>query len=108
LTGDGLIAGIETFGGETFRDKMDCYSISLSEAGNMEVISWEQVFKDSKRGTMLKISTDDKCFQSIAPGKDLGIKHDSKMVVWRNIIVICYQDSEMRLFAAEDCRIDFC
>jgi len=72
-------------------------------------IMWEYVFKDAKRGTILKISTDDKYFQFMAPNKDFGIKHDPKMTVLKNVIVICYNDSTMRLIAtAIHDRIDFC
>lgn len=73
------------------------------------VIDWEYVFKDPKRGTVLKISTDDKYFQFIAPDKDFGIKYDANMKVLNHIIIICYEDSEVRLMATavDDC-IDFC
>ncbi len=72
-------------------------------------ISWDYVFKDTKRGTMLKISTDDKYFQFVAPGKDFGVKYDPKMFVKRGIIIICYGDAEMRLTAiAVDGDFDFC
>jgi uncharacterized membrane protein len=62
-------------------------------------ISWEYVFKDPKRGTMLKISTDDKYFQFTAPNKDFGIKYDPKMTICRNIVTICYNDKEMCIAA---------
>lgn len=84
------------------------YSTTLSETGEMQTVSWEYVFQDSRRGTMLKISTDDKYFQFIAPGKDFGIKHDTKMRVLRNIIIIRYEDEQMRLIATANCKIDFC
>ena len=72
-------------------------------------ISWEYVFEDPCRGTILKISTDDRYFQFIAPGKDFGVKHDPKMTVLKNIIGICYGDSTMRLAAAAVVgKINFC
>jgi len=73
------------------------------------IIMWEYVFKDPKRGTMLKVSTDDKFFQFIAPDKDFGIKCDADMKVLNHVIIICYEDSEMRLVAtAVNDKIDFC
>jgi hypothetical protein len=75
------------------------YSTLLSGNGQMTAISWEYVFKDTKRGTMLKISTDDKYFQFIAPDKDFGIKHDPHMTLLCGVIVIGYGDAEMRLVA---------
>jgi hypothetical protein len=63
----------------------------------MTAISWEYVFKDPRRGTMLKISADDKYFQFIAPDKDFGVRYDPKMFVKYGILLICYGDAEMRL-----------
>lgn len=72
-------------------------------------ISWEHVFEDPRRGTILKISTDDKYFQFIAPDKDFGVKHDSNMKVLNHVIIIRYEDNEMRLIAtAVNNKIDFC
>jgi hypothetical protein len=73
------------------------------------MISWEYVFKDAKRSTVLKISIDDKFFQFIAPDKDFGVRYDAKMLHLRKAIVICFEDKEMRLIAtAVDDKIDFC
>jgi len=79
-------------------------------------ITWEYVFEDAKRGTMLKISTDDKYFQFIAPDKDFGIKHDLNMAVsirdrhheteFEVRIRIRYEDSDMRLRADIKIRYD--
>jgi hypothetical protein len=84
-------------------------------SGNMDiwltrlsVCTWDYVFEDCRKGTVLRISTDDKYFQFIAPDKDFGVKHDANMKILRNIIVICYQDNQMHLVATADCRIDFC
>jgi len=74
------------------------YSDIISSTGQTP-ISWHFVFKDTKRGTMLKISTDDKYFQFIAPNKDFGIKHDPNMISYRNVIAICYKDSEILMTA---------
>jgi parallel beta-helix repeat protein len=72
-------------------------------------ISWEFVFQDPRRGTTLKISTDDKYFQFIAPNKDFGVKHDPNMIVSPHLIIIRYGDPELRLDAtAVHDKIDFC
>jgi len=90
------------------RGESKCYTVSLSDS-NLEMISWEYVFKDAKRGTMLKISIDDKHFQFIAPDKDFGVKYDAKMTQLKHVIIISYEDREMRLVAtAIDDKIDFC
>jgi hypothetical protein len=91
---------------------------STDNAGNIEptniiqvtLFSWTYIFTDSYgRGTTLKINTQYKLFQFTAPNKDFGIKHDIKMVQLKNVIIICYEDREMRLIAtAVDDRIDFC
>lgn len=62
-------------------------------------ISWEYVFKDAKRSTVLKISTDDKHFQFIAPDKDFGVTYDPKMKVLKNTVIIFHSDSEMLMQA---------
>lgn len=73
------------------------------------VIGWEHVFEDARRGTMLKISTDDQYFQFVAPDKDFGVKHDPNMKTLCRVIIIRYEDSEMRLIAtAIDDDFDFC
>lgn len=73
--------------------------IEVFETGQMTSATWEYIFKDTKHGTTLKISTDDKYFQFIAPSKDFGIKHDLKMIVYRNTVTICYSDKEMCIAA---------
>lgn len=82
---------------------------STDNVGNVEtthkidvtLFSWSYVFKDSDgRGTMLKINLAYKFFQFIAPDKDFGVKYDSKMVqLCKQVIIICYEDKEMRLGA---------
>jgi hypothetical protein len=82
---------------------------STDNAGNIEttntisvtLFSWTFVFRDSDgRGTTLKINTQCKLFQFIAPAKDFGVKHDPNMKVLNNYITICYQDNQMSLVAA--------
>jgi hypothetical protein len=99
----------QAFTGTISAQETKYYSAILSGTGQMTAISWEHVFKDPKRGTMLKISTDDKYFQFTAPGKDFGVKHDSNMKMLWHVIVINYGDSQMRLIATavDDC-IGFC
>jgi hypothetical protein len=100
----GLVDSEEISGGATHY-----YSASISPTGEIRAISWEHVFKDPKRGTMLKISTDDKYFQFIAPDKDFGIKYDADMIILKRVIIICYKDSDMRLITIGiDTKIDFC
>jgi hypothetical protein len=99
----------QTFAGTITQNEQHHYSAIISETGAMSAISWEHVFKDPKRGTILKISTDDKYFQFVAPGKDFGVKYDPKMKVLNHVMTICYQDSKMCLAAvAVDDRIDSC
>jgi hypothetical protein len=106
---NGLVTFDKWFNGTISPQQIQYYSALLSETGQMTAISWEYVFKDAKRGTMLKISTDDKYFQFIAPDKDFGIKYDANMKVFSHVIIICYKDSEMSLVAtAIDDVFDFC
>jgi hypothetical protein len=98
----------QVFNGTISLGEQRYYTAILSEPESMTTISWECFFEDSRRGTMLKISTDDKYFQFVGPGKNFGIKHDFKMVVWRNVILLCFQDSEMRIVATANSKIGFC
>jgi parallel beta-helix repeat protein len=99
----------QTFSGTISAQETKYYYALFSENGQMTAISWEYVYTDIKRGTVLKISTEDKLFQFVAPGKDFGIKHDSNMKVLNHVIIICYEDSKMRLAAtAVDDKIGFC
>jgi hypothetical protein len=91
---------------------------STDNAGNVEpantiqvtLFSWTYIFTDSySRGTTLKINTQYKLFQFIAPDKDFGIKHDAKMIQLKHVIIVCFEDREMGLVAtAVDDKIDFC
>jgi len=86
------------------------YTASVSvKTGEMKVISWEYVFEDEKRGTILKISTDDKLFQFITPDKDYGVREATYMRVRRRTITIRHKDSELRLITLTvDTELDFC
>jgi hypothetical protein len=107
------VAGLETSSEQAMnctikQEERQEYGI-ISVGEELQTVSWEYVFRDLKRGTVLRISTDDKYFQFIAPGKDFGVKYDPRMFVKRNIIIICYGDSEMRLTATAICsNFDFC
>ena len=82
---------------------------STDNVGNVEatnmmdvvLFSWNHVFKDSDgRGTTLKINTAYKFFEFIAPDRDFGIKYAPKMTqICRQIIITCYEDSQMRFTA---------
>jgi hypothetical protein len=99
----------KSFSGAISPNQTKYYSEIIRPEGQVTPVSWEYVFKDTKRGTMLKISTDDKHFQFTAPGKDFGIKQDPKMIVLKNAIAICYNDSSMRMVVVAVLgRISFC
>jgi murein DD-endopeptidase MepM/ murein hydrolase activator NlpD len=72
---------------------------TILTAPQPSVIMWEHVFEDPVRKTVLKISTDDKYFQFIAPDKDFGVKYAAKMTQLKHVIIICYEDKQMRLTA---------
>jgi len=80
------------------------YTIEISP------ITWEHVFEDPKRQTVLKISTDDKYFQFIAPDKKFLVKQDLNMKLLKRAIVICYEDWEIKIFAiaVDTQKLDFC
>lgn len=61
--------------------------------------TWEYVFEDSCRDTILKISTEDQYFQFIGPDKTFSIKHDPNMTVKDHFISINFEDSEIILHA---------
>lgn len=72
-------------------------------------ITWEHIFEDPRRRTVLKISTDDKYFQFIAPDKEFLVKHDPNMNVLKRAIIIHYKDWEIKVFAiAINTKLDFC
>jgi hypothetical protein len=83
---------------------------STDNVGNVEtthifdvvLFSWNFVFKDSDgRGTTLKINTQYKLFQFIAPDKDFGVKYGAKMFqLCKQVITMCYEDKVMRLIAS--------
>jgi hypothetical protein len=99
----------QTFSGEIAEGETHHYSISVDPTGQLRVISWEYIFEDTKRGTILKISADDRYFQFIAPDKAFGIKYDADMIILKRALITCYKDSEMRLITiGVDAEIDFC
>ncbi|NIO38356.1 hypothetical protein GTO27_11750 [Candidatus Bathyarchaeota archaeon] len=69
------------------------------ENGYFFSISWEHIFEDERRDTMLKISTDDNYFQFIAPEKEFSVKHDPHMFSTDHRISISYEDSEIVLWS---------
>jgi len=74
------------------------------------LFSWNYVFTDSYgRGTTLKINTQHKLFQFIAPDKTFPIKHDPDMYIGKHIIAINYEDNEIQIYAISiDKRVNFC
>lgn len=102
----------ETHSGNITVGKSQTFTTEVSETG-LELYVWQYIFKDSKRGTELRINVDDKYFQFIAPSKTFSVKYDANMRVREyrcfTSITICYEDDEMRLSAyALDGRFDFC
>jgi hypothetical protein len=76
-------------------------------------VTWEYIFEDQYRDTVIKISTDDKLFQFIAPNKEFQPKHDPNMHLWKfrssMIISINYKDADVRLIVnIVDSSFDFC
>jgi hypothetical protein len=81
---------------------------TVASQNGLTLYVWQYIFKDERRGTELRINTDDKYFQFFAPGKDFGVKYDPKMFVRYGVIVICYGDSEMCLTATAVNGVHFC
>jgi M6 family metalloprotease-like protein len=72
-------------------------------------IVWNHIFQDSTRKTALKIDTEKRCFQFIAQDKEFLPKCDQGMKLSRNVLMINYQDTDIRLIAtAVTGRHDFC
>lgn len=72
-------------------------------------ITWEYVFEDTVRETMLRISTDDKHFQFVAADKEFLVKHDPDMRMTRKAIIIRYEDWEIKIVTVNvDTDLDFC
>jgi len=72
-------------------------------------ISWEYEFEDLGRGTRLRISTEDKFFQFIAPDKEFSHKKAPAMIVHGSVIFIQYLDNEIWLVTVSlDSQRDFC
>jgi hypothetical protein len=82
--------------------------------------TWEYVFEDARRGTILRVSTDDMLFQFIAPDKDYGVKQAQKMVIrdirrgGQYIRIYHTEDTDdngrpdLRFYARMNTRIDRC
>ena len=84
------------------------FTTEVSETG-LELYVWQYVFKDIKRGTELRINTEDEHFQFIAPDKEFSMKEACEMVVRKHSIFIWHKDEEIKLVTnAVDTRIDFC
>lgn len=81
-----------------------------SPSNEVSACAWTYIFTDScGRNTVLKINVQNKLFQFTSPSKDFGVKHDPGMTALKNVIVICYDDSTMRLIATAIVgKIDFC
>jgi len=98
----------QTVSGTITNGSIQTFTAKLA-ASSFSLYSWNYVFEDVKRGTILRINTKDKYFQFIAPDRDFGVKYDPKMAVLKRVIIICYEDKEMRLIATVvDDKIDFC
>jgi hypothetical protein len=98
----------QTFSGTITNGSVQTFTADIA-ASDFTLYSWDYVFKDTKRDTTLRINTNDKYFQFIAPDKDFGVKYNPNMIVSKRVIIICYEDSEMRLVAtAIDEDFDFC
>lgn len=106
---DGTVIGEWHFEGTMTQGETRRFTSILTETGDPLIISWEYTFRDVRRGTMLKISTDDKFFQFVAPDKTFSVKYDPDMFVRRNVIIICFEDEELKLLTvAIDTRWDIC
>jgi len=83
-------------------------------------ITWEYIYEDPVRHTILKISTDNKCFRFITPDKDFGIRQASSMYegyvtvyydgeyVDLPAAIIRHNDGELRLLAYAGTEVPFC
>ena len=96
------------------------FSISYTVFGSPEIVTWEYTFEDPIRGTILRISTDDKCFEFIAYDKNFGVRkatamYEGYVTVYYNgeyvelpVIIIRHNDGELRLLAYAGTEIPFC
>jgi len=106
--------------GEVWEGRTYYYSVAASETGEIKVVSWEYIFEDTERGTMLKISTDDRYFQFLTYDKDYGIRQATTMyegyvTVYYNgeyvnlpAVIIRHNDGELRLLAYVGTDVPFC
>jgi len=102
-----LIIDNQTLAG--FAEPRGQYKKMVSITSTGKIFTWEYIFEDVKRGTILRISTDDKHFQFITPDKEFSIKEANKMLVYKHLIFIWHKDNEIRLVTVSiDTKIDFC
>lgn len=98
----------QTYSGNITIEESQTFTVEVSETG-LGLYVWQCIFKDSKRGTELRINVDEKYFQFVAPDKMFSVKYDPDMFVYRHVIIICYKDTEIKLFTtAVDSKIDSC
>ncbi len=96
---EGKVAGIVPSYPEpySYEDRIGGFNQSRIEV--IPTISWEHVFEDERRDTMLKISTDDKQFQFIAPEKEFSVKRDLDMILTDDLLFIYWRDDELVLWS---------
>jgi hypothetical protein len=72
--------------------------------------TWSYIFEDTcGRNTTLKINTNERAFQFIAPNKDYEIRNATYMKVYHRTIFIRHEDNELKLLTlALDTKLDFC
>jgi hypothetical protein len=73
-------------------------NVEATHETNVTLFSWNYVFKDGVRGTILKINTAYKLFQFITPNKDYGIRKATQMGT-SILLTISHRDSELILTA---------
>ncbi len=73
-------------------------------------VTWECVFSDTARGTVLKISTNDNLFQFSTSKEDYPITQADTLLIQGNAFSIIHSDSTLNLVGLGifDSRIDFC
>lgn len=73
-------------------------------------VTWEWVFADEVRGTVLRLSTDDGHFQFLTPEEDYGARQTDGLLAQGSLVTIWHSDPELILAATAilNPRIDFC
>jgi parallel beta-helix repeat protein len=106
---EGVTVQVDSDGDGVFEHTFTSDSELTHDEFLMQTISWEYVFKDPLRHTILKISTDDGYFQFITPDKDYGVRNATYMRVYKRTIIVLHEDGELRLITlALDITLDFC